>query len=60
MNEAILKHLARTEAMLEVLIETYSAVLAHTENKDKETIQAMFYSLVDAKSTTILEKLLQK
>lgn len=42
MNEAILRHLARTEAMLTLLINTSSALLSQLENKDVKIVRAKY------------------
>ena len=57
MNEVILTHLARTQAILEVLIKTYSNILAINQNTDAKPIIDRMHTEINIEADIILKRL---
>ena len=60
MNEVILQHLARTEAMLTSLISTSSALLAQLEGEDFKQVKRNYELEIQKEQKRIYKELLNK
>ncbi len=57
MNEVILCHLARTQALVETNLDIYAALMCSVMQQSEDETRKNIYANVDAKTKAILETL---
>lgn len=60
MNEAILKHLARTEALLEAIVSSNAMLFAKTLEKTPEEAERHYFTVINKREAEIFARLIDE